>query len=736
MVVRGTYIKNLFFDNAKGQAAFLIKPLDDIPEKYASENGLIKAVGKYCLQQKFMPLYIKGEWRETDYGNEFHIHEIHETHISEEDTESLIAELGVTVSRKEIKKIMKVTGEDIFAVAFMPDVESLVSEKSGVDIITIVEVFAKIKALSRELALFQLLDKYNGTYEHCQKIMKKFPDNAMDVLSENPYRILEDVNVPFRLIDQIALDNGTDPLSDTRIKAILLWAVRNESNSGNVYMTLESICRSVGRTYGDIPASSIIAALEDHPYIVNDPDYPDIYYEKQMLYDEKLAAKEFARLLYTREELPFHPEYIDRIEEETGRKLGNQQRSAFQLLRTTGIKLLTGDPGTGKTTTVNVLLKYLEMVWDETHGEHPRVMFVEEVKPAGGSKVCKPKFALCAPSGRAAQRMKETTQRNALTIHKLLEYQPYGGRETYKDADDPIDADIIVVDEVSMLGLSIFSKLLAAIKNGSLVLLVGDVNQLQSVDPGDVLQDVIRCGYVDSCHLTEVFRQAEESLINTNAKRIINGEEKLIEGNDFSVIQTTPEETENALRGCIATYMEECKDPSMIQALSPVKKGTCGVKAGNAIMQGIFNPGKGGIWYGFKNYKENDRVIMLSNNYALQYYNGDVGYITALSDTSMCIQVGDEKIVLPRELYGDMDLAYSCTVHKSQGSEYEYLIIVLQEEGRMMLDQNLLYTAVTRGKKKVTIIHENDTLNTAIRTRRKGNRRSMLALRIRKEIEG
>ena len=168
--------------------------------------------------------------------------------------------------------------------------------------------------------------------------------------------------------------------------------------------------------------------------------------------------------------------------------------------------------------------------------------------------------------------------------------------------------------------------------------------------------------------------------------------------------------------------------------LSPVRKGSCGVKDGNTTIQNIFNPGKGGIWFGYRNYKLKDRVMMMSNNYALSYFNGDVGYITEIRDNYMEIQIGEEKIKLPTEKYGDMDLAYDSTVHKSQGSEYDYLIIVLQQEAMGMLDQNLLYTAVTREKKEVRILYENDTLQKAITTGRTVKRNSHLVQRIYKEL--
>ena len=715
MVIQGIYKKNLFFNPEKGQASFLIKPFNGDYKKQSSDKGYIKVVGKYCLQQKNMPISIDGEWKDTDYGPEFHIKTIVETSCSDEDTAKFIKELNTVISSSDIRKICRYVKGDIFGAAITRNVEEDICNDIHTDIASVCKVFTKVRSLKRELDLFKFLNEYNGTYEHCMKLIKNYPDNALEMLLNHPYDVVNEGGIPFKMVDNIALDRGIDKLDDERVSAIIYWCMKRELSSGNAYLSFDQIYKAVSRQFKDIPKDIIEKNLISHELIKSDPQFPDCYYDATMKQDEEKAASNFARLLYTKKELPFYPEFIDKIEEERGFAFGNQQRQAFQLLRSTGFKLLTGDPGTGKTTTVNGLLKYLEMLWMKEYEKMPS-------------------FALCAPAGRAAQRMKETTNRNAQTIHKLIEYQPFDGREYYKDASDPIKADVIVVDEVSMLGLATFSKLVAAIENGALVMLVGDTNQLQSVEPGNVLADIINSGCVDRCHLSEVFRQAEESLINQNAKKIIRGDENLSTGVDFKITKCDKEDTQNVL---LETVQEMINDygANKVQVLAPMRKGSCGIKEGNTILQNIFNPGKGGIWFGYRNYRVGDRVIMMSNNYALQYYNGDVGYIEKINDSSMQISIGDEIITLPREQYGDMDLAYNCTVHKSQGSEYEYLVIVLQEEASGMLDQNLFYTAVTRGKKEVRVIYENNTIEKAIRTARKGGRNSHLIERIYSDLK-
>lgn len=714
-VLFGTFKKQVFFNPAYNVATFYLEPSKDmnVDPSYLSDRGHVKCHGKLGLTQKNMPLFLEGEWKPDDYGVTFRFTNAEAMCSSPESAEDFLGEIGESclLKKKDARKIVSVTGANLFEASLIPEIEDKICSKKKVDEVAVALAFSKVRRLANEMKLAKILDGYKqGSYDVVQRIMRKFPDDALEVIKTDPYRLYVEANVGFKLVDQLALANNVQPLSEDRIRAITLECLRRETASGNVYMNLTDLCKSAKRIEPTLPAPAIVAALKEHPYVVKDEEF-DIYYEKRMLEDETKAAKEFARIMNTRKDLAFRPEIIDVVEKENGRAFGNQQRSAFQLLTTTGFKLLTGDPGTGKTTTLNGLLRYLELTWKDQFGVEP-------------------KFALCAPSGRASQRMKETTKRNALTVHKLLEYQPYGNGEYFKDGNDPIDADVVVVDEVSMLGLSTFSKLVAAIKSGSMVILIGDTNQLQSVEPGSVLADIISTKAIDRCNLTEVFRQAAESLINVNAKKIIRGEQDLKTGPDFELIQAPKERFPEVLIETAERLIEEAGNPNRVQCLAPVRKGTCGITQGNLMLQDLFNPGKGQAYVGSVSYRLGDRVIMGTNNYALNYFNGDVGYIREITDMGMKIEIGEETIKLPKEQYQDMNLAYNCTIHKSQGSEYDYLIIILQEDAGGMLDQNLFYTGVTRGKKKVVVVYEGDTVTTAIRTKNSGRRNSLLAYRI------
>lgn len=706
--IEGTYVKSLFYDAENGRNSFILKRRDT--------EETVKVVGRFCLQQRGLPLCIDGNWKDSEYGKEFHIAHIALHAFDAESMEQFFKELGIILLPRQVKKLMEVTPEGMFEVSGHKDIEIQVSKRSGIELYKCVEIFTKIRFLIQELELFQIILKAKGNCEDIRKIMKAFLYNAMEVIESNPYEIIAKTDVSFLIIDRIAMERGEDPCSKERITAMLTWLIQRAVSQGDVYITDSYIYRAVSGMDKRISQERIREVLKQHPDLISDGINKERYYEKELYREEIKAAKAFARLQHNAVDLPFYEEYIDIIERKRGRKFGKEQREAFMLLSSTGIKLLTGDPGTGKTTTENSLLEYLELLWQVMYGR-------------------KPEIVLCAPSGRAAQRMKETTGRNALTVHKLIEYQLIGNRIYCKNEEDPLQADIVIVDEVSMLGISMFRKLLGAVKNGSLVLLVGDSNQLQSVDAGNVLMDLIDSGYVDRCHLTEVFRQGNESFINRNAKRIIQGRMPLYEGKDFALISCTPGETQKLLIQGSQRLIEESGDSDKIQILTPLRKGSCGVWKANELLQSIMNPDKGGICYGLRNFRPKDRVIMMNNNYMLDYYNGDIGHILEVDQRSMKIRLEDHEVILLKELYKDVDLAYACTIHKSQGSEYDYVLIVLQEEAMGMLDQNLLYTAVTRGRKKVVILYENDTISRAVTTHQRRKRNSSLADRIDDEMK-
>ncbi len=379
------------------------------------------------------------------------------------------------------------------------------------------------------------------------------------------------------------------------------------------------------------------------------------------------------------------------------------QRQAFGILYSPGVKILTGGPGTGKTTVIKGLISYITRM----------------------GKKC----VLCAPTGRAAQRMSEVCERESSTIHKLLDIRPYGKNEyRCRGKENQICEEYIIVDEVSMVGVELFAQLLNAARNGSSVILVGDIDQLPSVTPGNVLRDLITAG-IETYRLDTVFRQKELSTISLNGAKINKGQIDLQTNGEFKIFRFQEGELTQMAKRAAEELQADFRPSEMfhVQLLGPVKKGDSGVFALNNVSQKLLNPSE------LEGIQKNDRIIFLENNYEEEYFNGDIATVISVSSEEIKVRMFDEVRTLPRSCMKDIALAYAVTIHKSQGSEYDDIIIVLPKCG--MLARNLLYTAVTRAKKQVTILSEEDALERCIRTDRTGKRHSALAERIEKALQ-
>ena len=724
MLAKVVYLSRLSLDQINGRQ-FFTAYVDD-PESQMHGKKL-KCSGFLPLERPELPLILDGELKNSGQDTVFFFNTV--SFDGRNDPKKIAAFMrrcGIPCSDEKVAPILAVAVKynGIFEMSRRTDAEELLIAVPGINATLAISITLKIREIMQEWLVFQKL-RFHATdniVSFTRQISRRFPDDAAERLEKDPYQVQMETGVNFRVIDKMALEAHVEPLSPKRIEALIFDAAKALMSGGNTCITFRQIVARVRgmaqKTGKEIPEPLLRDALSKASFLTVDPEFPDFYYTENLLDAEKTAAQEFIRLQASARPIPFHPEIIRKEEEAAGRPFGQQQMEAFQLLRETGICILNGDPGTGKTTTLRSMLSYLEQVWK-----------LEYNKPL---KIC-----VMAPSGRAAQRAKESTGREANTIHKVLRYQPDPVKKyTCRGPEDPLDADIIVIDEVSMMGIEIFAQLLKTIKSGSLLLLVGDPNQLQSVDAGDVLNDLLSSGYTNTCHLTEVFRQSGESRIAVNAKKIIAGNSELQPGKDFKVFETTPTDTADCLRTVVMQHLSKHTSES-IQILAPMKGGACGILNANLILEPIFNQEKRSIKIGKyssgteKRYKIKDRVIFLANNYRLGYFNGDVGYITDFSKKDITVLVGgDTEIVVPEESWSDMALSFACTIHKSQGSEYENVIIVLQKEAERMLDRNLLYTAVTRAKKTCTIISEPGTINKAIETERIGNRHTNLCARI------
>ncbi len=728
--IRGVIAKVIFFDPTDGTSVYLIEPRTHV-RWGRKHNGMVKAYGRCSFDENSMPVCFRGIWHKDEkYGWEFKLTSFDTAVLSKADMTKFVFSVCNPLDLSDARKIVNTTDGDIFTACLEKEAHLTLSDMSGVGE---AKCSAFVKTIRQILYTKQCLEyilPYKGNLRQARCLANVFEYDPVSQIRKNPYAAASKAHIPFSIADDIAAKEGIRPESEERIDALCEQAIISSERAGNTCTTLGDLTRIVNQFAGHkekIPASAIASILarsgdEDSisTRIIQDPNYNDLYYTEYMYSYENGLAGDIARLNASSIEIPWHPEYIPRIEEEFHIKYGKNQMEAFRLLQTTGLKVLTGGPGTGKTTTLNGLIRYLQMCDDEVSGIHL------------GS------IRLAALSGKAAQRMTEATGMPASTVHKLLKIQPYSSGEATYNSENRLEENVIIVDEVSMLDLEMAKKLLDAVRSGSLVLFIGDIDQLQSIGAGAVLDDVIKSGCVDVCRLLEIRRQEQESSIPWNSRMVILGDTRIQNFGDFKVKYVQNGEGREWTIQAVQALLGMTKDPEDIQVLSPVRKGKCGTFILNNTLQPLMNlsitPETRSLSVGSRKFYPGDRVIMMRNNYDAGYFNGNIGHVRSVDNGGMVVTIGEEDIIIGREILGDVELSYACTVHKSQGSEYPYVVIVLPKEYEFACNRSLLYTAITRAKRGVIIISEEGTLITAIQRKNQGTRSTMLAQRIRDRI--
>lgn len=539
------------------------------------------------------------------------------------------------------------------------------------------------------------------------------------IVMEDPYSYGKKLGLGFLTCDKLGVKFHKPAEFFGRIKLAAFEAANILSANGHTYYTGELFHYNIQRILNSgcyaehVPTSAVLTAI-GKDYLQEVDGQNCIIHPQKYLTAEKRIAKNIRRLASAScENQSFSPDLILYAARACKMNYGEQQRSAFPMvLRKKGVKILTGGPGTGKTTTIlGILLAYKRM--------HP-----------------KDTIRLCAPTGRAAQRMAESTHMEAVTVHRLLDLKPYGDTTVCKDSSDPIDADLIVVDEMSMINIEVFDLLLEAIKTGTTLVLVGDINQLESVGAGAVLHDLLEApeSLIPRTMLTDVFRQKGDSSIISNAIRINAGITTLDERPDFQVIHTKSAEESLEQVKSLMKKLYNPEEPFSTQILCPARKGISGVENMNIALQALLNPQTKGITYGSIKYRLNDKVMFYKNNYSISsyegeigLYNGDIGKIVKVSESGLTVNVRNSHYEITRDLMDNLGLSYAMTIHKSQGSEFSCIIVVMPAEPTNMLVRNLFYTAVTRAKKKVYVIDESYAMETSIRIAKAGKRLTNLA---------
>lgn len=566
------------------------------------------------------------------------------------------------------------------------------------------------------------LQQYGISTTLAVKIYNTYGQEIYGILKENPYRMADDVDgVGFRTADEIASHVGIRTDSDFRIRSGIQYVLLQASNEGHTYLPMPELTQRASNLLQIEPEyieKHYMNLAMDRKIIMRQVDDTTQIYASSFFYMEANTATMLKQLNASFEVPDIEiEERLRQIEKQTKMDLDEHQVEAVKEAVRNGLLVITGGPGTGKTTTINTIIRYFELEGMD--------------------------IFLAAPTGRAAKRMSETTGFEARTIHRMLELN--GGMEGNagfeRNEQNPLETDVIIIDEMSMVDISLMYALLKAIAAGTRLILVGDVNQLPSVGPGSVLKDIIDSNEFHTVKLTKIFRQASTSDIIVNAHKINRGEPVSLDNKSMDFFFLKRYEADKIIN--VTLQLIKQKLPKFvgaseydIQVLTPMRKGLLGVDRLNGILQMYLNPAdkrKREKEHGNTIFREGDKVMQTKNNYQLEWeirskyglcidkgtgiFNGDMGIIEEINDfaETMTVSFDEGRMVeYPYKLLDELELAYAVTIHKSQGSEYPAVVIPLLSGPRMLMNRNLLYTAVTRAKKCVTIVGNDTTFNQMI----------------------
>lgn len=552
------------------------------------------------------------------------------------------------------------------------------------------------------------LKEYDISISHGIKIHKMYGTNALKIIRENPYRLAFDIQgIGFKTADKIAGTIGIEKNSPMRAAAgvlhVLGEVVVGEGHTYYPYNELVTCAKNILEIDEHIIKDAIKQMSLDKKIVIEQlPEGQEAVYPKSLHIAETNVALFLLRLMTTGKLFPkFDPAAeISEFEQSHHFTFAKQQQLAILTALQGELTIITGGPGTGKTTIVKGLISILRKK--------------------------NLKVVLAAPTGRAAKRLTETTGAHAATIHRLLKWDPYE-KKFKKNMDDPISADVVIIDEASMLDITLAYHLFKAIPPTTSVVIVGDVDQLPSVGPGNFLKDIINSERIPVVVLNEIFRQAKRSLIVHNAHRINKGESPYLKPpekdktTDFYFVEReTPEEVLDTIKNLVAERipLRFKFDPfNDIQVITPMHKGILGAANLNSELQKLLNKNEQGVVYGGTQFKVGDKVMQTKNNYDKDVYNGDIGVIVSIDRIEHIVRINFDGRTIDYD-YGDLSeiiLAYATTVHKSQGSEFKAVVIPVHTQHFILLQRNLLYTAITRGKRLVIIVGTHKALHIAIK---------------------
>ncbi|MYF98081.1 ATP-dependent RecD-like DNA helicase [Candidatus Poribacteria bacterium] len=735
---------------------------------------LVTIVGNLVSVNAGESLLLNGEWViNPKYGPQFQI------------------EKYETVQPATILGIRKYLGSGLIK-GIGPKMATRIVDQFGMDTIDIIEQEPENLALvpgigKKRVKLIQkaweeqreiknvmiFLQSHNVSTSHATKIYKTYENESIQIVTENPYRLADEIHgIGFVTADTIAQKLGIKKDAPHRLQAGIKYVLSQKADAGHVfqhYPELIEACESILEQEPEVIEKNILtltakeeiilfaeSSLVEHEIdeIISDEslnsDLNDTFAEEQNRYieiiddpeespDQEIPEKtsnlleksavylapfyyaemgvvnQFKRLFSHRKHNPIRlnvTAVLSALEDEMNIEFASQQRYAIRAAFEESAMILTGGPGTGKTTTTIGILRCYETVGKQ--------------------------IALAAPTGRAAKRLSETTGRDAKTIHRLLEYSPHTNGFT-RNLQNPLDADVIIIDEMSMVDIILMNRLMQAIPSGATIILIGDTDQLPSVGAGNVLKHLIASRSIPVVRLTEIFRQAQQSMIVTNAHLINTGEFPELSGppdrNFFFIEEENPDTAVEIISTLIAERLPQHFDYHPIddiQLLCPMRKGTLGVENLNEHLQDLLNPNAEQAIRRWQTYRVGDKVMQVRNNYNYDVYNGDIGRIANIDeiDKIMMIRFPDKLVDYDMADLNELVLAYATTVHKAQGSEYPAVVMPLHTQHYIMLQRNLLYTGITRAKEKVVIVGSKQALEICIRNNQVMWRNSYLAQRL------
>ena len=698
-------------------------------------GDMITVVGTIPMAMPGEKLVITGKWSShPSYGRQF------EAEFLERLMPETAKEIMAYLSSRAVKGIGVVTAQrmvQMFGSRTLDILENDPEQLAEVEGISRKKAFQMSEDFRRQVSvrrLVEFLSAHGLPAEIAVRLYRAYGDTALDAVKEDPYLMADPFfGADFAKVDAFALEMGIEADDEQRVEAGILFELSHNLNNGHVFIPAEKLC-AASVSLLEISSETVEMGMErllEQERMMQDTllnmklCYLPEYYEAETYVARRLSEMAMGR--------DFPPHNIDELLQRIDAKQGGyaeKQLAAIRKAAESHVLVVTGGPGTGKTTTMSGILELYDLMGLKTQ--------------------------LAAPTGRAAKRLTECTGREAATIHRLLEsqYDPESGSMLFiRDEAEPLKADALIVDEASMVDLMLMSALLRALRPNCRLILVGDPDQLPSVGAGNVFSDIIRSGCVDVVRLTEIFRQAQESLIVMNAHAVNHGEMPKLDVTDrdfFFMRRRDGESLIGTVKELISTRLPRYMHISApeIQVLSPTRKGVAGTGNLNKQLQAVLNPaetGKKEKMYGDFCYREGDRVIQIRNNYDINWvriegktvgngiFNGDIGVIKTIdfATETMTILFDDDKTAVYNfDQFSELEPAYAMTVHKSQGSEYRAVVLVAAGGSPYLLTRSILYTAITRAKDLLVIVGSEDAVAAMVQNDRQQRRYSGLKLRL------